>query len=86
MALNKAGLKASIKSLIETLKTYDGSTTGQTQADAIEKFASDLSDAIDTYVKTATVSTTVTVTSVSGVTTGIGVSGPGTGSGSGSLS
>jgi hypothetical protein len=86
MALDKAGLKANIKNLIDSLKTYDGESPGQSQDDAVEKFANDLANAIDTFVKTATVSTSVTVTSVSGVTTGPGVSGPGAGNGSGSLS
>lgn len=86
MALDKTTLKASIKSLMETLKTWDGQTAGQTQADATEKFANDLSNAIDTYIKTATVSTNVTVASVSLVTPGVGVSGPGTGTGTGTLS
>lgn len=69
MALNKAGLKASIKNLINALKVYDGST-GQTQDEAIEKFANDLSDYIDTYVKTATVN--VTTTCPAGAGTGFG--------------
>lgn len=74
MALNKVALKAQIKTLLESLLAFDN-TTGQTQADAIEKFSGDLANTIDTYVKTATVN----VTSVSGVTVGAGVSGPGTG-------
>ena len=74
MALNKVGLKSDINTLLNALLAFDNSS-GQTQADAIEKFKNDLADAIDIYVKTATVN----VTSVSGVTTGVGVSGPGTG-------
>jgi len=54
MALDKNGLKTSIKTLLDTLKTYDG-TTGKEQSDAINKFCDDLSTYIDTYVKTATV-------------------------------
>lgn len=54
MALDKNGLKTSIKTLLDTLKTYDG-TTGKQQDDAINKFCDDLSTYIDTYVKTATV-------------------------------
>ena len=74
MPLNKTGLKSDISTLLNALLAFDNSS-GQTQSDAIDKFKNDLADAIDTYVKTATVN----VTSVSGVTTGAGVSGPGTG-------
>ena len=74
MALNKVGLKSDIGTLLNALLAFDNSS-GQTQADAIDKFKNDLANAIDTYVKTATVN----VTSVAGVTTGAGVSGPGTG-------
>jgi len=74
MTLNKVGLKSDIDTLLNALLAFDNSS-GQTQADAIEKFKNDLADAIDVYVKTATVN----VTSVSGVTVGVGVSGPGTG-------
>lgn len=63
MALNKAGLDAAILALV--------SNTSNTPA----QFATGLADAIDTYVKTATVN----VASVSGVTAGGAVSGPGTG-------
>ena len=54
MTLNKIGLKSDISTLLNALLAFDNST-GQTQADAIEKFKDDLADAIDTYVKTATV-------------------------------
>lgn len=74
MPLNKVGLKSDISTLLNALLNFDNSS-GKTQSDAIDKFKNDLADAIDTYVKTATVN----VTSVSGVTTGAGVSGPGTG-------
>lgn len=49
MALDKAGLKTNIKTMLEEL----GNTPDRDQA--IEKFATDLSDAIDSYVKTATI-------------------------------
>lgn len=74
MTLNKTGLRSDIDTLLNALVQFDGST-GQSSEEAIEKFKNDLADAIDTYVKTATVN----VTSVSGVTVGAGVSGPGTG-------
>ena len=54
MALNKNGLQSDIKTLLDTLLAFEGGS-GQTQADAIEKFKNDLSDAIDTFVKTAKV-------------------------------
>ena len=74
MPLNKTGLKSDISTLLNALLAFDNSI-GQTQSDAIDKFKNDLADAIDTYVKTATVN----VTSVAGVTTGAWVSVPGTG-------
>ena len=62
MALDKTGLKSAIQTIATTLVDYDG-TTGKTQADALEKFATDLSNAIDTFVKTGEVSIkNVTVT------------------------
>jgi len=75
MALDKA-------TLITDLTTIFSDLTGKT---AIQQ-ATAVAEAIDKFVKTATVSTTVTVASVSGVTTGPGVSGPGTGTGAGGLS
>lgn len=74
MALDKSGLESDIGTILNDLLAFDGSS-GKTQADAIDKFKSDLADAIDTFVKTGTVN----VTSVSGVTAGAASSGPGTG-------
>ncbi len=54
MALDKIGLKSGIDTLLNALLAFDGSS-GQTQDDAIEKFKTDLSDAIDTFVKSGTV-------------------------------
>lgn len=71
MALNKLALKNQIKTIFNTLKTFDGSN-GQTQDDAINKLSSDLASAIDVYVKTATVSTVVTVVPSTGIGTGTG--------------
>jgi len=85
MALNKAGLETNIKAIFNKLKDYDGESSGETQADAINDMAADLADAIDIYVKTGIINTTVTVTSVSGVTVGAGVSGPGAGTGVGNI-
>jgi hypothetical protein len=72
MALNKTGLKTAL--IAAFTSQYDG-TPSAGQVQGIEDLATALSNAIDTYVKTATVN----VTSVTGVTTGAGVSGPGTG-------
>ncbi len=47
MALNKIGLKNAIKTLLDDMKTKE--------EDASEEFATRLSDAIDTYVKTGSV-------------------------------
>jgi methylthioribose-1-phosphate isomerase len=77
MALDKASLIAAIKNLSNALKNYDG-TSGKTQAEAIDKYANDLADAIDIYVKTAVVSTTVTVVTTCPAGSGVG-SGTGTG-------
>ena len=71
MALNKLALKNQIKTVFVKLKTFDGSD-GQTQDDAINELASDLADAFDAYVKTATVSTAVTVVPSTGIGTGTG--------------
>lgn len=68
MALAKAALTSALQSIFEDV-------SGKTAAQKAQEIA----DAIDTFVKTGTV--TVSVTSVSGVTTGAGVSGPGTGTG-----
>lgn len=54
MALNKTKLQSDINTLLNVLLAFDGST-GQTQSDAINKFKSDLSDAIETFVKSGTV-------------------------------
>jgi hypothetical protein len=76
MALNKSGLISALTGIFEDL---DPSKT------AADK-AGEIANAIDTFVKSGTVTTSVTVTSVSGVTTGAGVSGPGTGTGTGTIS
>lgn len=55
MGLNKTGLKTGIKSMMDALKTE------KDQEAAIEKAATDLSNAIDTYTKTALVSVSVAV-------------------------
>ena len=54
MALDKTSLKSDISTLLNALLAFEGGS-GQTQADAIEKFKTDLADAIDTFVKTAKV-------------------------------
>ncbi len=61
MALDKDNLKNSIKTIIDTLKSYDGSA-GHTADDAAEKFASDLAQAIYDFVTNANVSVQVTDT------------------------
>lgn len=60
MALNKTQLKTDIDTLLNALLAYDGSL-GQTQADAIEKFKTDLADAIDTFVKSGTIPSGIAV-------------------------
>lgn len=83
MALDKAtlitDLTSSFTTIFEDLSGKDADVKAGEMANAI-------ADAIDIYVKTATVATTVTVASVSLVTPGVGVSGPGAGTGTGTLS
>jgi hypothetical protein len=45
----KNQLKTNIKALLQEMKGYDG-TTGKTQEDAMENFATKLSNHIDTYI------------------------------------
>ena len=54
MALNKTVLRSDISTLLNTLLAFEGGP-GEEQADAITKFKDDLSDAIDTFVKSAKV-------------------------------
>lgn len=75
MPLNKDQLITDLTSVFSNLE-------GKTAAVK----AGEIADAIDKYIKTATVTTTVSVASVSAVTPGAGVSGPGTGTGTGTLS
>ena len=54
MPLDIVTLKSDIKSLSQKLLKFDGSE-GQTQDDALEVFTTDLTAAIDKFVKTGTV-------------------------------
>lgn len=69
MALAKAALITAIKNLANALATYDGSS-GKSQSDAIDKYATDLADAIDVYVKTGTVSVITACPAGAGTGTG----------------
>jgi hypothetical protein len=79
MALVIATLETSIGNILDSLKGYDGSQ-GKTQQDAIDKFKTDLSVAIDAYIKSAIVTvaagipvaTTGSATAQTGVTTASG--------------
>lgn len=64
MALNKAGLKTTIISLLTDMLTKE--------ENSIEEFATRLSDAVDTFVKTGTVNVNVTTTGTSTSHTGTG--------------
>lgn len=68
MALNKVALKNGIKGILNELKTREDN-----QADAIDYFATELSDIIDTYVKAAEVKTQVTTTGSATAQTGVGI-------------
>jgi len=57
MALDKTVLKAAIMSSLSALSAWDG-TPGKSAQEAINKFADDLSTAIDTYIKTGSVTFT----------------------------
>lgn len=67
MALDKVGLKAEIKSILESLADMV-----EDPASARENFASALSDAIDTFVKSGTVNVTVSTTGTASAQTGTG--------------
>lgn len=74
MALNKMKLKTDIISLMTAMVGYDAQEK-KTQTDAIQKFATDLSTAIDAFVKSGEVTTTVTGTCPQGAVTGTGKGG-----------
>lgn len=72
MALNKTGLKNSIKSLMQDMMKKEDAS--------IDEFAGKLSDAVDTYVKTGSVSVSVGIPVQVAPETGTGATtGPGTG-------
>lgn len=75
MPLNKTVLATTLKDIFEDL---DADVTAEDKANQI-------ADAVDTFVRSGTVTTSVAVVSVAGVTTGPGVSGPGTGTGTGTI-
>ncbi|MBI1837790.1 MAG: hypothetical protein HYR91_11060 [Flavobacteriia bacterium] len=68
MALDKIGLKNAVKTLLDEMKTKE--------SDASEEFATKLADAIDTYVKSATITVqagiVLTAGGYPGATTGTG--------------
>jgi len=68
MALNKTALASGIKGLQDNL--YSDNT--RTPDEARTKYANDLADLIDTFVKSGTVSVTVTTTGTSTAHTGTG--------------
>ena len=77
MTLDKTGLQSNIKTLLDALLAFEGGS-GQTQADAIDKFKNDLSDAIETFVKSAKVTvpgTGLVAPSGGGPVTGTSVTG-----------
>lgn len=60
MALVKAIFKAQVKEIFDELKSFDGSS-GKSQGEAIEYLADKLATAIDTYIKSATVTSVPTL-------------------------
>ena len=66
MAGEKTILKDAIIASANTLKGYDG-TPGKTPTDAMNKFATDLPNAIDTYVKSLTIQSTIGQITASGM-------------------
>jgi len=79
MSLVKLNLKNNIKAIMNALKSEED------QDAAIEKFATDLADAIHSYVSAAEVSTNVT-TVLAGTAGAYPIAGSGSGSGVGGLS
>lgn len=67
MSLDKAGLKTAIKDLLSDMAGRDNDPE-----QAREDFATQLSNAIDTYVKTGTVNVTVSTTGTATAQTGTG--------------
>lgn len=70
MALNKAALKTGIETL--TGELFDN-TAGLTPAECRTKFATDLSDLIDVFVKSGQVNVTVVTTGTATAHTGTGI-------------
>ena len=64
MALNKTGLKTTIKAILTDMLTKE--------ENSIEEFATRLSDGIEVFVKSGTVSVTVTTTGTATNHTGSG--------------
>lgn len=64
MALNKAGLKATIKALMTEML--------EKEENSIDEFAERLSTAIDVYVKSGLVTVTVTTTGSATAQSGVG--------------
>lgn len=58
MTLATSALKSAITNLLTTIKDWDGSS-GKDRDDAINKIADDLSDAIETHIKTALVTCSI---------------------------
>lgn len=70
MALDKAGLKTAIKNILEDMAVREADPSL-----AREDFATMLSNAIDTFVKTGTVNVTVSTTGTASAQTGTGTGG-----------
>lgn len=74
MALDKANLKSGIKSLLEVLES--DCISGKTKEQVKEKYATELSNLIETFVKTGLVSSGISVqvdtNTGTGTTTGVG--------------
>ena len=64
MGLNKAGLKEAIKAILTDMLTKE--------ENSIDEFATRLSDGIDVYIKSGTVSVNVTTTGTATNQTGTG--------------
>ncbi|BFM42669.1 hypothetical protein CFS9_13100 [Flavobacterium sp. CFS9] len=67
MALNKAGLKTAIKALMTDMLSKE--------ENSIDEFATRLSDEIETFVKSGTVTVTVSTTGTALAQTGTGTGG-----------
>ncbi len=72
MALDTTTLRGALTAAFDKVKVFDGETGGQSQQDAINSLAFDMTIAINNFVKSGLVSTTVTGTLPAGPVAAVG--------------